>query len=77
VVYREAPVDGSVSIALSLEDALPKYGSISQSRVSLAFDETKSSFELISSGFLCGENFGGPAVYPQTTIAYTHFVKIQ
>jgi hypothetical protein len=76
-VYREAPVDGSVTIALSLEDALPKYGSLRQNRVSLAFDDTKGSFELISSGFLCGDNPGGSSVYPQTTIAYTHFVKIQ
>jgi hypothetical protein len=76
-VYREAPVDGLVSITLSLEDALPKYGSLSQSRISLCFDEDKNNFELVSAGLLCGENFGGPAVYPQTTVAYTRFTKIQ
>ncbi|MDR2028189.1 MAG: hypothetical protein LBP93_01480 [Treponema sp.] len=76
-VYREAPVDGSVTITLSLEDALPKYGSISQSRISLAFDDIKSSFELISAGFLCGDNPGGSAAYPQAAVAYTHFTKIQ
>jgi hypothetical protein len=76
-VYREAPVDGSVSITLSLEDTLPKYGSLNQSRISLFFDEAKNNFELVSAGLVCGENFGGPAVYPQTTVAYTHFSKIQ
>jgi TolB-like protein len=77
VVYREAPVDGSLSIALSLEDALPKYSSVGQNRISVAFDDAKSSFELINSGFLCGDNMSGPAVYPQAAIAYTHFIKIQ
>jgi hypothetical protein len=76
-VYREAPVDGSVSIVLSLEDALPEYASVSQRRISVAFDDAKSSFELISSGLLCGDNMGGPAVYPQAAIAYTRFIKIQ
>jgi hypothetical protein len=77
VVYREAPVDGSVNISLSLEDALSKYDTLSRSRISLAFDEEKNNFEMISSGLLCGENFGGPGVYPQTPVAYTHFTKIQ
>jgi TolB-like protein len=77
VVYRETPVDGSVSISLTLEDALPKYGSLSQNRISLAFNEAKTGFELVSAGLACGDNFSGPAVYPQTTVAYTQFTKIQ
>jgi hypothetical protein len=77
VVYREAPVDGSVSISLSLEDALPKYGSVSQNRISLAFNEAKTSFEMVSAGLTCGDNFSGSAVSPQATIAYTQFIKIQ
>jgi hypothetical protein len=76
-VYREAPVDGVVTITLSLEDALPKYSSIKQNRISLAFDDAKDSFELISSGLLCGDNQGGPSVYPQRVVSYTQFRKIQ
>jgi hypothetical protein len=76
-VYRETPVDGVVSLNISLEDALPKYGSLSRNRISLAFDEGKNNFELISGSLLCGENLGGPGVYPQTAVAYTHFTKIQ
>jgi hypothetical protein len=77
LVYREAPVDGVVSINLSLQDSLPQYASLSRNRISLAFDEAKGKFELISGSFLCGENQGGPAIYPQTALAYTHFTKIQ
>lgn len=77
LVYREAPVDGVVTINISLEDALPKYGSLSRNRISLAFDEGKNNFELISDSLLCGENLGGPGIYPQTAVAYTHFTKIQ
>jgi hypothetical protein len=77
LVYREAPVDGVVSVSISLEDALPKYGSLSRNRISLAFDEGKNSFELISDSLLCGENLGGSGIYPQTAVAYTHFTKIQ
>jgi hypothetical protein len=77
LVYREAPVDGVVSLNISLEDTLPKYTSLGRNRISLAFDEAKSSFELINGSFLCGENLGGPGIYPETAVAYTHFTKIQ
>jgi TolB-like protein len=71
VVYREAPVDGSMSINVSLEDALPKYGAINQNRISLAFDDEKNNFELLSAGLLCGDTPGSPPV------AYSRFTKIQ
>ncbi|MDR3167330.1 MAG: hypothetical protein LBT93_05250, partial [Treponema sp.] len=77
LVYQEAPVDGVVSLNLSLEDSLPQYASLSRNRINLTFDEAKSKFELISGSFLCGENLGGPEIYPQRAVAYTHFTKIQ
>ncbi|QQO08269.1 hypothetical protein [Breznakiella homolactica] len=76
-VYRETPVDGSVSISLTLEDALPAYSSLSRSRLYILFDDARTNFELVSAGLLCGENNGGTAVYPQKTMAYTRFTKIQ
>ncbi len=76
-VYRESPVDGSLSISLTLKDALPAYTPFSSSRLYLVFDEGRSGFELVSSGLPCGENNGGPSVYPQKNLAYTKFVKIE
>jgi hypothetical protein len=59
---RGVPVDGFVTINLKLEDALPKYVALSQSRLNLNFDEEKNYFELVSTGFSCGDNFSGPSV---------------
>ncbi|MDR2110670.1 MAG: hypothetical protein LBP32_05120 [Spirochaetaceae bacterium] len=77
VVYRETPVDGMVSVSLTLEDALAKYGAVGQNRISLAFNEAKTAFELVSSGLACGDTFSGPGVSPRSTVAYTQFTKIQ
>ncbi|MDR2403308.1 MAG: hypothetical protein LBD78_04700 [Spirochaetaceae bacterium] len=77
VVYREAPIDGSVSFTVSLEDTLPKFTAINQNRISLFFNEDKSSFELVSAGLVCGDNYDGPRIYPQSVIAYRDFTKIQ
>jgi hypothetical protein len=74
---RGSPVDGFVTINLKMEDALPKYTTLSLSRINLFFDEGKVNFELVSSGFACGDNYAGPSVYPQATVAYTKFTKIQ
>ncbi|AEF81140.1 hypothetical protein [Leadbettera azotonutricia] len=74
---RGVPVDGFVTINLKLEDALPKYTALSQSRLNLNFDEEKNNFELVSAGFSCGDNFSGPSVYPSSAVAYTQFTKIQ
>ncbi|MDR3145880.1 MAG: hypothetical protein LBU21_06355 [Treponema sp.] len=76
-VYREAPVDGSVSFTVSLEDTLPRFTAINQNRISLFFNEDKSGFELVSAGLACGDNYDGPRVYPQSMIAYTNFTKTQ
>lgn len=70
VVYRESPVDGSVGINVSLEDTLPQYDSINQSRISLLFDEGKNNFELLNAGLSCGDTPEGSAV------VYTQFTKI-
>jgi TolB-like protein len=76
-MVRGTPVDGFVTINLKLEDALPKYTALSQSRLNLNFDEEKNNFELVSTGFFCGDNFSGPSVYPSAAVAYTQFTKIQ
>jgi hypothetical protein len=70
VVYREAPVDGSMSIRFSLEDALPSYDAVNQNRLSLAFDEEKTQFELLNAGLSCGSAADG------SPVAYTRFTKI-
>jgi hypothetical protein len=76
-VYREAPIDGSVSISASLEDTLPKFTAINQNRISLFFNEDKNGFELVSAGLVCGDNYDGPRIYPQSMLVYTNFTKIQ
>jgi hypothetical protein len=76
-VYREAPVDGSVSLTVSLEDTLPQFTAINQNRISLFFNEAKSGFELVSAGLVCGDNYDGPGVYPQVRVIYSEFTKIQ
>jgi hypothetical protein len=77
VVYREAPVDGSLSVTVSLEDALPQFTAVNQNRISLAFNEAKNVFELVSSGLRCGDNHDGPGIYPQSAVAYAEFTKLQ
>ena len=74
---RETRADATIGIALSLEDALPKYTQVSRSSIRALFDESKSSFELLSGGFPCGDNFSGPSVYPSNSVLYTRFSKIQ
>jgi hypothetical protein len=74
---RESPVDGSVSVNLKLEDVLPKYDSLNTGRVRLLFANNNGGFELLSAGLPCGYNFDGPSVYPDRTVAYTHFTKIE
>jgi hypothetical protein len=73
---RESPVDGTVSVSFSLEDTLPNYRALQTNRISVVFNDDKTSFELLSAGFPCGENFGGPSVYPQSTVVYTQFNKM-
>lgn len=72
-----SPVDGAVSISLTLEDALPRYMSLSTNRISLVFSEVKDRFDLLTAGFPCGENFDGSSFYPYRSVIYTVFTKIQ
>jgi TolB-like protein len=74
---RGSPVDGFVTINLKLEDALPKYTSLSLARLNLFFDDEKNSFELVSAGLACGDNYAGPSVYPHAAVGYTKFTKIR
>jgi hypothetical protein len=72
-----SPVDGFVTLNLKLEDALPKYTSLSLTRLNLFFDDEKNNFELVNAGLSCGDNYAGPSVYPQAAVGYTKFTKIQ
>jgi hypothetical protein len=65
-------VDGFVTLNLNLKDALPKYALVNFTRLNLNFNEEKSLFELVASGFTCGENIGS-----SQTVSYTQFTKIQ
>jgi hypothetical protein len=72
---RESPVDGSVSLSLTLEDTLPAYNSLNTGRIRLVFGGGNGVFELLTAGLPCGNNFDGPSVYPDRTIAYTRFTR--
>jgi len=74
---RVIQADATVGINLTLEDALPKYKSVSRSGIRVLFDDSKNSFELINAGFPCGDNYSGPSVYPSAAVSYTKFNKIQ
>ncbi|MDR1863464.1 MAG: hypothetical protein LBQ67_06035 [Treponema sp.] len=74
---RGSPVDGFVTVNLKLEDALPKYTTISLTRLNLFFDEEKNNFELVDAGLSCGDNYTGPSVYPQAAVGYAKFTKIR
>jgi hypothetical protein len=76
-VVRESPVDGSVSLSLTLEDTLPPYNSLNTNRVRLVFGSNNDSFELLNAGLPCGSNFDGLSIYPARTFAYIHFIRIQ
>jgi hypothetical protein len=74
---RELPVDGSAAFSLSMEDTLPAFYSLKTRQVHLIFGNNAGDFELLNDGLPCGSNFDGPSVYPNQTIAYTHFTRIQ
>ncbi|MDR2618820.1 MAG: hypothetical protein LBC62_08125 [Treponema sp.] len=75
---RGSPVDGFVSISLKMEDALTKYVNFSISRQNLYFDDEKTHFELLGTGFACGDIYRAPeSANPESSLAYAQFVKIQ
>lgn len=69
--------DATVGINLKLEDALPKYTTVSAGGLRVLFDDSKNSFELVYGGIPCGDNFSGASVYPSAAVYYTKFTKIQ
>jgi len=74
---QQMQADATVGINLTLEDALPKYTTVSRSGLRVLFDDAKVNFELINAGLPCGDNYTGPSVYPGTSVFYTKFAKIQ
>jgi hypothetical protein len=74
---RDSLVDGAISVNLQMEDTLPKYETLNTNRISLIFSNNNNHFELLTEGFPCGENFDGASVYPNRTMIYTQFTKIQ
>ena len=74
---RTIQADATVGINLNLEDALPKYVKVDERGLRVLFDDSKSSFELTSGGFPCGDNLTGPSIYPSQRVYYTRFIKIQ
>jgi len=69
--------DALMGVSLTLEDALPKYQSVSVSGLSLVFGDSWNSFELVNAGIPCGDNYAGPSVYPSANVIYTKFTKVQ
>jgi len=69
--------DAAMGVNLTLEDALPKYQSVSVSGLRAVFDGSWNSFELVNAGIPCGDNYSGPSVYPGAGVAYTKFTKIR
>lgn len=74
---REISSDATVGIYLTLEDALPKYASISAGGLRLLFNDSKTGFELVYGAMPCGDNYSGPRIYPSGRVFYTQFTKIE
>jgi len=74
---RVIQADATVGVNLALEDALPKYKTVSRSGIRVLFNDSRNSFELVNAGLPCGDNYSGPSVYPSETVSYTRFNKIQ
>jgi hypothetical protein len=74
---RQSPVDATVSVNLTIEEALTEYAAVNLSGQRLLFNEARSSFELLNAGLPCGRNFDGASVYPSSALAFTRFTKIQ
>ena len=73
---RSVQADATVGINLALEDALPSYEAISLTGMRVLYNDSRSSFELVSGGIPCGDNRGGSSVYASENVFYTRFTKI-
>ena len=74
---RQVRGNATFGINLTLEDALPKYSSLSAGSLVLLFEESNTGFELFNEGIPCGDNFTGPSVYPGANVYYTRFTRIR
>ena len=75
---RQSPVDATVSVNLTIQEALTEYAEVSLSGLRLLFnDDSRSAFELLNAGLPCGRNYDGASVYPSSALAFTRFTKIQ
>jgi len=74
---RVIQADATAGFLLNLEDALPKYKTVSRTGIRVLFDDARNSFELVNAGLPCGDNYSGSSVYPGTTVSYTKFNKIR
>jgi hypothetical protein len=74
---RQILADATVSINLTLEDALPKFNPVNAGGLRILFNNDRNGFELVHGGLPCGENHSGPSIYPGTNVFYTIFTKIQ
>jgi len=73
---RSVLVHASLTINLTLEDALPGFAEISSSGLMLVFDEPRRTFELVNAGLPFGNNFTGPSVHPNERIYYRSFARL-
>lgn len=74
---RQVRTNALLEVKLALEDALPKYESITASSLAFVFDESRTGFQLVNAGIPCGDNLTGPSVYPDARVFYTSFSKIR
>ena len=74
---KAVQADATIGVNLTLEDALPKYSTVSRTGLRVLFDENTVNFELVNAGIPCGDNYSGPSVYPAESVSYTKFTKIQ
>ena len=70
------PVDGFITVNFNLDDALPKYENISYTRMNYNFNESRSVFQLVGSGFGCGDVYQGDSDNVTQHHAYITFTKI-
>jgi len=73
---RQIQADATVTINLTLEDALPSFTSINAGGLRVLFNDDKSSFELVHGSLPSGENHSGPSVFPSRDVFYARFTKI-
>ena len=74
---KQVRIDAIFSVNLNLEETLPEQTNVNTGGLAIIFNSDKTSFEIANGSLLCGRNFDGPSVYPQTVIGFSQFVKIR